>query len=108
MRRLNWATYSVDADGKNRYPNDDIWLTDGYGDYVRHYLRAMASFPELAPMIRTICFERPLSSRGSSTQSTRSRIQNLTEFRRSNSSSAPVSPCESGAASLPGILRGRF
>jgi hypothetical protein len=49
VRRLNWATYSVDADGKNRYPNDDIWLTDGYGDYVRHYLRAMASFPELAP-----------------------------------------------------------
>jgi len=22
---------------------------DGYGDYVRHYLRAMASMPELAP-----------------------------------------------------------
>jgi hypothetical protein len=39
----------VDTDGKNRYPKDDIWLTDGYGDYVRHYLRAMASFPELSP-----------------------------------------------------------
>ncbi len=49
IRRLNWATYMVDKDGKNRYPNDDIWLTDGYGDYVRHYLRAMASAPELAP-----------------------------------------------------------
>ncbi len=49
IRRLNWATYMVDEDGKNRYPFDDIWLTDGYGDYVRHYLRAMASFPELAP-----------------------------------------------------------
>jgi hypothetical protein len=49
IRRLNWATYMVDADGKNRYPRDDNWLTDGYGDYVRHYLRAMASFPELAP-----------------------------------------------------------
>jgi hypothetical protein len=49
VRRLNWATYMVDAEGKNRYPNDDIWLTDGYGDYVRHYLRAMASSPELAP-----------------------------------------------------------
>lgn len=47
--RLNWATYSVDTDGKNYYPNDDVWLTDGYGDYVRHYLRAMASMPELAP-----------------------------------------------------------
>jgi hypothetical protein len=49
IRRLNWATYSVDTDGKNRYPFDDVWLTDGYGDYVRHYLRAMASMPELAP-----------------------------------------------------------
>lgn len=49
IRRLNWATYMVDTDGKNRYPHDDIWLTDGYGDYVRHYLRAMASAPELAP-----------------------------------------------------------
>ena len=49
IRRLNWATYMVDVDGKNRYPHDDIWLTDGYGDYVRHFLRAMASAPELAP-----------------------------------------------------------
>ncbi len=49
IRRLNWAAYMVGVDGKNRYPHDDIWLTDGYGDYVRHYLRAMASFPELAP-----------------------------------------------------------
>ncbi|HYM05122.1 MAG TPA: hypothetical protein VEU11_01045, partial [Terriglobales bacterium] len=49
IRRLNWATYMVDTDGKNRYPRDDNWLTDGYGDYVRHYLRAMAAFPELAP-----------------------------------------------------------
>ena len=38
-----------DTDGKNRYIRDDNWLTDGYGDYVRHYLRAMASLPELAP-----------------------------------------------------------
>jgi len=49
IRRLNWATYTVDVDGKNRYIRDDNWLTDGYGDYVRHYLRAMASLPELAP-----------------------------------------------------------
>jgi hypothetical protein len=49
IRRLNWATYMVDADGRNQYPRDDVWLTDGYGDYVRHYLRAMAASPELAP-----------------------------------------------------------
>ncbi len=49
IRTLNWATYTVDRDGKNRYIRDDIWLTDGYGDYVRHYLRAMNACPEVAP-----------------------------------------------------------
>lgn len=49
IRELNWATYMVGEAGNNRYPYDDVWLTDGYGDYVRHYLRAMAAAPELAP-----------------------------------------------------------
>ncbi len=49
LRELIWATYTVDFDGKNLFPHDEPWLTDGYGDYVRHYLRAMATFPELAP-----------------------------------------------------------
>lgn len=49
IQRLHWATYMVDTDGKNRYLGDGVWLTDGYGDYVRHYLRAMAALPELAP-----------------------------------------------------------
>jgi len=49
VRQLNWATYTVNAKGWNRYIRDMIWMTDGYGDYVRHYLRAMAEFPELAP-----------------------------------------------------------
>src|SRR5690606_41995709 len=40
VRQLNWATYMVDTDGKNFYPTNAIWMTDGYGDYVRHYLRA--------------------------------------------------------------------
>lgn len=47
--QLNWATYMVNDDGRNRYPNDDNWLTDGYGDYVRHYIRSMGAMPELAP-----------------------------------------------------------
>lgn len=50
VRELNWATYMVDVDGKNCFPTDDVWLTDGYGDYVRHYLRAMATYPILAPV----------------------------------------------------------
>ncbi len=37
----------VDFDGKNCFPNDEPWLTDGYGDYVRHYLRAMDAVPAL-------------------------------------------------------------
>jgi hypothetical protein len=49
VRTLNWATYTVASDGRNRYIRDDIWLTDGYGDYVRHYLRAMAVRPDLSP-----------------------------------------------------------
>jgi len=51
IRTLNWATYTVASDGRNRYIRDDVWLTDGYGDYIRHYLRAMAAMPELAPAI---------------------------------------------------------
>ena len=47
IRRLNWATYTIDNDGKNRYVRDDIWLTDGYADYIRHYLHAMASAPRI-------------------------------------------------------------
>ncbi len=49
VRELCWATYMVDFDGKNRFPGDEPWLTDGYGDYIRHYLRAMDSDPNLAP-----------------------------------------------------------
>ena len=49
VRELTWSTYTVDFDGKNIFPNYELWLTDGYGDYVRHYLRAMATFPQLAP-----------------------------------------------------------
>jgi hypothetical protein len=50
IHELNWATYAVDVDGKNCFPFDEPWLTDGYGDYVRHYLRAMATYPVLAPV----------------------------------------------------------
>jgi hypothetical protein len=49
VRELNWATYMVDFDGKNRFPTDEPWLTDGYGDYVRHFFRAMDANPLLTP-----------------------------------------------------------
>jgi hypothetical protein len=51
IRQLNWATYMVNDAGENSYPNNgnETWMTDGYGDYVRHYLRAMQAYPELMP-----------------------------------------------------------
>jgi hypothetical protein len=49
IMELNWATYMVGFDGRNRFPTDEPWLTDGYGDYVRHFLRAMDAFPVLTP-----------------------------------------------------------
>ena len=49
VRELNWATYMVNNNGENTYPADQTWLTDGYGDYVRHYLRAMDADTDLAP-----------------------------------------------------------
>lgn len=49
IRQLNWASYMVDVDGKNKYLQDENWLTDGYGDFVRHYLKAMNYHPVLAP-----------------------------------------------------------
>ncbi|MCP4313890.1 MAG: hypothetical protein GY790_21765, partial [Bacteroidetes bacterium] len=39
IKQLSWATYMVKSNGQNCYPRDGVWLTDGYGDYVRHYLR---------------------------------------------------------------------
>jgi hypothetical protein len=51
LLQLNWSTYMVNDDGENSYPNkgNETWMTDGYGDYVRHYLRAMQTYPELSP-----------------------------------------------------------
>ncbi|MBP9987478.1 MAG: peptide deformylase [Bacteroidales bacterium] len=46
VRRLAWATYMVAGNGANQYYHDDVWMTDGYGDYIRHYLRAMAFDPQ--------------------------------------------------------------
>ena len=48
IRQLNWATYAVNFDGENRFNGGATWLSDGYGDFVRHYLRAMAIDPTLS------------------------------------------------------------
>jgi len=51
-RSLAWATYACDengivAVGEDR--NEGWWFSDGYGDYIRHFLVAMAAVPEWAP-----------------------------------------------------------
>ncbi|HNR03081.1 MAG TPA: hypothetical protein PKK59_11150 [Anaerolineaceae bacterium] len=55
VRSLNWATYMSSEDGtvtvgvdRPDYYNQ-CWFTDGYFDYVPHFLDVMASLPEYAP-----------------------------------------------------------
>ena len=85
IRQLNWATYMVDTDGKNRYPQDDIWLTDGYGDYVRHYLTAMAALPSLA-----ICNEEHILSSTSVIQQAEYKNNTNKGFEAAFKKSAPT------------------
>ena len=51
-RSLNWATYACSDDGVVSVAeniNEGWWFSDGYGDYIRHFLVAMAAVPEWAP-----------------------------------------------------------
>jgi hypothetical protein len=51
-RSLNWATYACRNDGivaVAEDPNVGWWFSDGYGDYIRHFLVAMAAVPDWAP-----------------------------------------------------------
>jgi hypothetical protein len=51
-RSLAWATYTCNSDGivaVGEDRNEGWWFSDGYGDYVRHFLVAMAAVPEWAP-----------------------------------------------------------
>ncbi len=51
-RYFNNATYSTDPNGVVRvgptWPSS--WFSDGYGDYVRHFLDGFAAVPEWAPL----------------------------------------------------------
>lgn len=55
VRSFNWASYMACADGtvtvgvdRPDYYNQ-CWFTDGYFDYVPHFIDGMAALPELAP-----------------------------------------------------------
>jgi hypothetical protein len=52
FRSFNWATYACDERGVvDISPNrrEGLWFSDGYGDYIRHFLAGMASIPDWAP-----------------------------------------------------------
>jgi hypothetical protein len=52
FRSFNWATYASREDGLVRASIDEptgYWFSDGYGDYLRHFQRGLASVPEWAP-----------------------------------------------------------
>jgi hypothetical protein len=51
-RSLNWATYTCSESGTVAVgpdANEGYWFSDGYGDYIRHFLVAMGAVPEWAP-----------------------------------------------------------
>ena len=51
-RSLAWATYACDPSGVvavGQDTNEGWWFSDGYGDYIRHFLVAMGAVPEWAP-----------------------------------------------------------
>jgi hypothetical protein len=53
VRSLNYATYLALSDGRVSCCGEgfggQFWFSDGYADYLRHFLWAMGSLPECAP-----------------------------------------------------------
>ncbi len=54
-RSFNWATYMCGTNGVviDGPSVNHIWWTDGYGDYIKHFLAGMASNPQWAPAAQT-------------------------------------------------------
>jgi hypothetical protein len=51
FRAFNWASY-MSADSGLTIDGPDvnhIWFTDGFGDFVRHFMRGLAAVPEWSP-----------------------------------------------------------
>ena len=53
FRSLNYGTYFAGSDGRIACCGvdyqDSYWFSDGYSDYMRHFLWAMGAIPEFAP-----------------------------------------------------------
>ena len=50
-RALNWATYMARPDGVviDGPEVNNQWFTDGYGDYIRHFMTSVGAVPTWAP-----------------------------------------------------------
>ena len=50
-RALNYATYHANEDGVVLYSFNtaNVWYTDGYGDFIKHFMGAMGAVPEWSP-----------------------------------------------------------
>jgi hypothetical protein len=50
FRSFNWATYMAQEDGliTEAMGEDAFWYSDGYADYIRHFMSGMGSVPEWA------------------------------------------------------------
>ena len=51
FRSFNWAGYMCDERGVVRVGpvEESNWFSDGYGDYIRHFMAGMGAVPEWAP-----------------------------------------------------------
>jgi hypothetical protein len=51
LRSFNWASYMCDRRGVVRVGpvESSHWFSDGYGDYIRHFMAGMGAVPEWAP-----------------------------------------------------------
>jgi hypothetical protein len=51
FRSFNWASYMCDRRGVVRVGPVEAshWFSDGYGDYIRHFMAGMGAIPEWAP-----------------------------------------------------------
>ncbi len=54
-RSFNWATYMARSNGVVIDGPDvnNQWFTDGYGDYIRHFMTGMGAVPEWSPATQT-------------------------------------------------------
>ncbi len=51
FRSFNWASYMCDTRGVVRVgPTEQtLWFSDGYGDYIRHFMAGLGAVPDWAP-----------------------------------------------------------